>query len=128
MKIDSLFLELGYIEKSSFENTKRIKHSYTRLEEEKTQSDQPGLATSIFKQLNLFKKQENVEVKNIQRNEKRKASELELNAILSEQCVLCGDYMVDSIQCSVCKPQRFNPGNDGFKIRLDSVSNWDYIE
>ena len=24
-----------------------------------------------------------------------------LNEILSEQCVLCGDYMVDSIQCSL---------------------------
>ena len=128
IKIDQLFLELGYIEKSSFENTKKIKHAYTKIEEEKSPSDQPGLTTSIFKQLNLFKKQENVEVKNIQRNEKRKASELELNAILSEQCVLCGDYMVDSIQCSVCKPERFNPCSDGFKIRLDTASNWDYID
>jgi len=99
-----------------------------RIEEEKNQSDFPGVASNIFKQFTKFKRQDNIDDKNVLKNEKRREAELELNAILSEQCVLCGDYMVDSIQCSVCKPTSFKQNDDGFKMRLDNISNWDYID
>jgi hypothetical protein len=36
--------------------------------------------------------------------------------------------MVDSIQCSVCKTTSFKQNDDGFKMRLDNISNWDYID
>jgi len=124
VRIDKLFLELGYIEKSSFENVNKI----NRIEEEKNQSDSPLVPTNIFKQFAKFKKQDTSEDKNVLKSGKRKEAELELNAILSEQCVLCGDYMVDSIQCSVCKPEQFRQNDDGFKIRLNNISNWNYIE
>ena len=128
VRIDKLFLELGYIEKSSFESQKKIKKDMNRIEEEKNQSDFPGVASNIFKQFTKFKRQDNIDDKNVLKNEKRREAELELNAILSEQCVLCGDYMVDSIQCSVCKPTSFKQNDDGFKMRLDNISNWDYID
>jgi hypothetical protein len=128
MKIDSLFLELGYIEKSSFENSKIVRKPMTKIEEEKTQIDIPGKASTIFNKFAIFKRQEKNDDKMINRNVKRKELELELNAILSEQCVLCGDYMVDSIQCSVCKPTKFNADADGYKICLDDSTKWDYIE
>ena len=128
VRIDKLFLELGYIEKSSFESQKKIKKDMNRIEEEKNQSDFPGVASNIFKQFTKFKRQDNIDDKNVLKNEKRREAELELNAILSEQCVLCGDYMVDSIQCSVCKTTSFKQNDDGFKMRLDNISNWDYID
>ena len=100
----------------------------TKIEEEKTQIDIPGKASTIFNKFAIFKRQEKNDDKMINRNVKRKELELELNAILSEQCVLCGDYMVDSIQCSVCKPTKFNADADGYKICLDDSTKWDYIE
>jgi len=128
VRIDKLFLELGYIEKSSFESQSKVKKNMNKIEEEKNQSDFPGVASNIFKQFAKFKRQDNIDDKNIFKNGKRKEAELELNSILSEQCVLCGDYMVDSIQCSVCKPTTFKQNDDGFKMRLNDISNWDYID
>ena len=128
VKIDKLFLELGYIEKSSYENSNRIKKNLNKIEEEKNQSESPAVTNNIFRQFNLFKRQDNSDDKSLLKNEKRKEAEIELNTILSEQCVLCGDYMVDSIQCSVCKPQSFKSSDDGYKIRLHDYSNWDYID
>ena len=127
VRIDKLFLELGYIEKSSFESQKKIKKDMNRIEEEKNQSDFPGVASNIFKQFTKFKRQDNIDDKNVLKNEKRREAELELNAILSEQCVLCGDYMVDSIQCSVCKPKSFRSNIDGNTLCNDNKSTWEYI-
>ena len=93
---------------------------------------------SIFKKLEsnieekVVKKLGTISIGNIINNcnnniKNNKLFENELNEILSEQCVLCGDYMVDSIQCSVCKPKKFKPSSDGYRIHLDVSSNWDYI-
>ena len=129
IKIDKLFLELGYIEKSSFESGKKIQKMANTIEEEKSNFDFQGKASNILKQFPFFKRQDNSEGKiTVKTNEKRKLAELELNSILSEQCILCGDYMVDSIQCSVCKPKSFKENDDGTKINLTTNSNWDYID
>ena len=41
----------------------------------------------------------------------------QLYEILSEQCVLCGDFMVDSIQCSLSQ-RKVEIDKDGFKLNL----------
>ena len=126
IKINELFLELGYIEKSSFDDVNK-KKKIAKTEEEKITTDLKGMANDILNKLK-FKKQENNDDKLNINDEKRKEIEKELNDILSEQCVLCGDYMVDSIQCSVSKPILFKPNKDGFKMNLSNPSSWDYLE
>ena len=125
IKINNLFLELGYIEKSSFDNMNKMKTM--KPEEEKNQTDFRGMANDILNKLK-FKKHEINDYKSLINNERRKEIESELNDILSEQYVLCGDYMVDSIQCSVCKQTKFKPDSDGFKMNLNNISSWDYLE
>ena len=44
---------------------------------------------------------------------------------MSEQCVLCGDYIVDSVQCSICKPSKLDL-SDGYKFEIKGYSEWDY--
>ena len=158
IRIDKLFLDLGYIKKSSYDNT-NSKKSNINQEQEKTQPELTPTTTmganmaskmadniknnlldkfSIFKKLEsnieekVVKKLGTISIGNIINNsnnniKNNKLFENELNEILSEQCVLCGDYMVDSIQCSVCKPKKFKPSSDGYRIHLDVSSNWDYI-
>ena len=126
IKINELFLELGYIEKSSFDDVNK-KKKIAKTEEEKITTDLKGMANDILNKLK-FKKQENNDDKLNINDEKRKEIEKELNDILSEQCVLCGDYMVDSIQCSVSKPILFKTNKDGFKMNLNNPSSWDYLE
>ena len=157
MKIDKLFLDLGYIKKSSYDNTISKKNT-NNPEPEKAQPElmqtttigsnmaskmADNIKNNLLDKFSIFKKLEsNIEEKvvkklgninigniiNISNNSKNnKLLENELNEILSEQCVLCGDYMVDSIQCSVCKPKKFKPSSDGYRIHLDVSSNWDYI-
>ena len=127
VKIDKLFLELGYIEKSSYESQDKAIKNKNIIEEQKNQTEIQGVTTNIFKQLSIFKRQDNSDEKNILKNQKRKEAELELSAILSEQCVLCGDYMVDSIQCSVCKPKLFKSTIDGNILCDNNKSTWEYI-
>lgn len=86
------------------------------------------MASNLFNKFSIFKKQESTDIKLIKDEGHKKFAEIELNEILSEQCVLCGDYMVDSIQCSVCKPKKFKPGLDGNRIRLDDKKEWDLID
>ena len=128
-RIDELFFDLGISKQKSFldmNNSNKI----INKEEEKKEEEQSKTNTIFNKfkfniDIPVFKKQEIVEDKTV--NDPKKLRE-ELNSILSEQCVLCGDYMVDSIQYSICKPEFMKPHNDGYKLRLKSGSSWDYIE
>ena len=158
IQIDKLFLELGYIKKSSYENINLKKNKSSIEDPEKktpelqqTTTMATNMATkmadniknNLLDKFSIFKKLEsNIEEKVVKRigtinlsniinntnnNKNTKLFEDELNEILSEQCVLCGDYMVDSIQCSVCKPKKFTASSDGFKMHIDNSNDWDYI-
>ena len=146
VRIDELFLKLGYIKKSSYENSKLKKNgANSNLEEEKNQFfDFKQLTTNAFNifsnlynkvsnsisnSISFLKKQDNGEkvIRKKFKSRDEELAEMELNEILNEQCVLCGDYMVDSIQCSVCRPNKFNPGSDGYKLNLDIKSDWNLL-
>ena len=36
--------------------------------------------------------------------------------------------MVDSIQFSICKPERLEVGSDGNKLKIPKQSNWEFIQ
>ena len=126
-RIDELFIELGISTQKCFID---VSNKIKKDEEEKKQEEQ-SKASTIFNRFKInidipgLKKQEIVEEKTVK--EPKKLRE-ELNRILSQQCVLCGDYMVDSIQCSICKPEIIKPHKDGLKIRIKNGTGWDYIQ
>ena len=84
--------------------------------------------------IKIFDKQESP-LANL-KDERIQSLKNELNNILSEQCVLCGDYMVDSIQCSLDKKRedkkeadKENAKNeDNYVINNELYnSDWDLI-
>ena len=87
------------------------------------------MSNSISNSISFLKKQDNGEkvIRKKFKSRDEEWAEMELNENLNEQCVLCGDYMVDSIQCSVCRPNKFIPGSDGYKLNLDIKSDWNLL-
>ena len=129
-RIDDLFFELGLIKQKSYSNVNNPNKIIEKEDEEKKLEEQ-NKSSNIFNKLKFnidipgFKKQEISEEKIV--GDPKKLTD-QLNSILSEQCVLCGDYMVDSVQCSICQPETINPHNDGYKMRLKINSSWDFID
>ena len=102
VKIDDLFYQLGFSKTKSFTGNKKIKREEDEIETKKQEdtierSGTTGLFNRII-DMTGFKRQEVQEKKD---SKQLKALKDELYDILSEQCVLCGDFMVDSIQCSL---------------------------
>jgi hypothetical protein len=131
VKIDDLFYRLGMSKQKLFVNYGQNKIKENKETEEKKPQEEQGVS-SIFNKfkinidLPVFKRQEAAEDKSNKASSKNLV--VELNELLSEQCVLCGDYMVDSIQFSICKPERIEAGSDGNKLRIPKQSNWEHIQ
>ena len=130
VRIDEIYFKLGGIKKRVFQFPKE--DNLARKEAEEKKLEEQNKAGRIFDKfkfnidLQFSKKQEAPENK---LNEDPKQLKIELNKLLSEQCVLCGDYMVDSVQCSICKPEIIKPNEtDKSKIRIKTLSSWKYIE
>ena len=126
VKIDSLFVELGYVEKSNFDNLIKVEKTALKIEEEKNQPESQGVASNLLNKFK-FRRVETVKEKPFHNTLKRRESEIKLNQMLSEQYILCGDYMVDSVQCSISMPTT-EKIIDGKKLRLKRTSNWEYYE
>ena len=116
-RIDELFFELGKSKQKSFimSNSKMINKEEDKKEEEQSKTNNIFNKFKLNIDIPVFKKQDVVEDKAVKDPKKLRE---ELNSILSEQCVLCGDYMVDSIQCSICKPDKMKTHDDGYKLNL----------
>ena len=129
IKIDELYFDLGMTNQKSFLSINPDKNKEKEIEEKKQQEEQciaAGFFNKIKKNLDpVFKNQE----KPVNKNTKNRQELIsQLNEILSQQCILCGDYMVDSIQCSICRPEKMEVSSDGFKIKTHNQTNWEYIE
>ena len=122
LKIDELFYELNYISERLFIDVKKKEDKEKEKEKEQTERN-PSFFSFIKEKP---KKQEETQIKNEPAHhlDKKKLKE-ELNSILSEQCVLCGDYIVDSVQCSICKPSKLDL-LDGYEFEIKGYSDWDY--
>ena len=122
LKIDELFYELNYISERLFIDIKKKEDKEKEKEKEQTERN-PSFFSFIKEKP---KKQEETHIKEEPAHniDKKKLKE-ELNSILSEQCVLCGDYIVDSVQCSICKPSKLDL-LDGYEFEIKGYSDWDY--
>jgi hypothetical protein len=105
VKIDEILYKIGYIKERAFVNKNNQKEK--EIENKKHEGKHKN------------KKMENVKKQNIP-NEKDSLMENELKEqlveILKEQCVLCGDFMVDSIQIPLKQKDYFKPDINGLKL------------
>jgi len=124
VEINQKFLDLDLLKVSAFVEKKEDKQA---AEEETQQSGKSGtFINKIFEKTGI-KKQENTPANDSNKPKDKNKIKKELNEILSKQCVLCGDYMVESIQNSICKLDTAEFINNK-KIKLEDSSGWDYIE
>ena len=129
--IDELFYELGYIDRRCFIENKNQNESDQNEEKKQQEEQQQGITSTFFNKIIEkieFKKQDVSNPDEHNGNKDPKVLKAKLNKLLSKQCVLCGDYMVDSIQCSICKPELMEAKPDKFKLKIKESNNWDYIE
>ena len=117
VEIDDLFFKLGFSKEKSFTSGKIIKKAEPEEIETKKTEDifekGKGLLNKIGN-FDIFKKKEPQEEKD---PKETKILKDRLYELLSEQCVLCGDYMVDSIQCSLSQI-KLEKDKDGLKLNM----------
>ena len=115
VEIDDLFFQLGLSKERSFTSGKILKTGETP-EPKKTED-------LIEKGAGFFNKIKNLEFlkgKEVQEEKDPKQVKMQrdkLYELLSEQCVLCGDFMVDSIQCSLSQ-RKLEKDKNGLKLNL----------
>ena len=103
LKIDKLSYDLGYIQNRIFvEKDAKISN-----EDQKKGED---------KKIINKKKNDSEEMSKIN-EESQKKLKATLDNILSRQCVLCGDFLVDSVQCSLNQRKKIVDSN-GLKLSL----------
>ena len=104
--IDKLSYDLGYIPNRVF-----VEKDTNIIKEEKKLEDKKILG--IKKKNEMEKKEENDKID----FEGKKELKETLNNVLSRQCVLCGDFLVDSVQCSLNQRKKMVDSN-GLKLSL----------
>jgi len=124
LKIDELFYDLNYTNKRLFIEVIKKDNKEKEKEKEKEQPERNGSIFGFMKD-KPKKQEENTQNKIEAPPKDKKKLKEELNLILSEQCVLCGDYIVDSVQCSICKPSKLDL-TDGYRFEIKGYSEWDY--
>ena len=123
VKIDKYFKDLGLIKESVFIE-KKNKEKKIVEEEQQKQGKSVTFINKFFDKKGA-KKQENILANDNNKNIDIIKTKEKLNEILSKQCVLCGDYVVDSIQNSICILES-PKSNKNYKIKLDDSFDWDY--
>ena len=113
VEIDNLFYQLGFSKNRAFEEKKIIIKNKDNENENKKIEEGSKKIINKLKDLTAFKKQEIQEVKDPKQIQNLKDK---LYDILSEQCVLCGDFMVDSIQCSLSQKDEYEPDKNGLRL------------
>ena len=112
VKIDKLFYELGYINRYVFkENDTEEKVEEPQIKKEETIKKIGGIFSKIkneFSNIGGIKKEDLKLIK----EQKEKSYLSALNELLSKNCVLCGNFLVDSVQCSLDDKSANEPNFD----------------
>ena len=111
VEIDKLFYQLGISKKRAFEEKNRENENDNKKKEDNSER---GRLINKINFLSTFKKQDIQEEKDPKQINILKEK---LYDILSEQCVLCGDFLVDSIQCSLSQKDKYEPDNNGLYLK-----------
>ena len=121
LRIDELFFKLGYSKKKTFIN----KNDNDQKKENEIQEKDRKRESSFFDKFINFAGLKKTENKEQKQDEALKALENELIEILSEQCILCGDFLVDSIQNSFTQKERKELEKDGITLKFEREPEFD---
>ena len=124
VKIDDLFFKLGYSIKKTFinKNDKGEENNKIITEVPEAKKKESSFFDKIINFAGIKKVEDTKETK---KDEKRKALEDELIEILSEQCILCGDFLVDSIQNSFTQKESKELEKDGVRLKFEREPEFD---
>ena len=123
VEIDKLFFELGFSKARTFIiNEKKLKEEEMKNQEETTERGVSGIFNKII-DITGFKRSDAQDKIDTQELKKKKDK---LYDILSEQCVLCGDFMVDSIQCSLSQRDEKEINQNGVRIKVPIEPDFDF--
>ena len=109
--IDKMSYDLGLISKRVFVE----KDTGNKNEDQKKGENK--LLTGLFKKLKLETNEKQKEDTQLIEEDDKKELRKVLNDYLSKQCVLCGDFLVDSVQCSLNQRKK-NVDSYGLKLTL----------
>ena len=112
VEIDELFFKLGFSNKRAFVIINN---------EKKENQNEKKKKLNILKIIDIkpnIQKQEIIEEEKEKDPKQLQALKAKLTSILSEQCILCGDFMIDSIQYSLDQKDVFKPDKNGVKLKI----------
>ena len=125
VEIDELFFKLEYSSKRIFSRKEPIikKESNDIIEEnqenisflEKEKINRPK--ASLSQKVGLKRVKNYRQINNLKKK---------LFDILSEQCVLCGDFMVDSVQYSLDQKDVFGPDDKGLSLQIEREPDFNF--
>ena len=114
VEIDDLFQKLGFSNDRIFSKVVKENENEDKLQEN-------NLSRNISKKTGHvigLKRVKNYKTIN---NLKRR-----LYGLLGEQCVLCGDFLVDSVQYTLDQKDVFKPDKNGFKLKIEKEFDFEF--
>ena len=121
VEIDNLFFELGFSKQKVFNYPNNDKIQISKTTKQDNALEKGG---TFFK----IKKIESTEVKFERKKNLRDIGKTKnrLFDLLSEQCVLCGDFIIDSIQFSLSQKDVFKPDKNGLQLKIQREKDFLY--
>ena len=124
VEIDELFFKLEYSNKKIFAKKEVIIKNESEIIEE-NQENIPFLERAIINRPKPPQKQK-IGLKRVKNYRQINNLKKKLFDLLSEQCVLCGDFMVDSVQYSLDQKDVFGPDNKGLSLLIEKEPDFEF--
>ena len=114
VQIDELFLKLEYTKERVFQG----KNSENENEDEPGEEDNNNIIRKENSQKIGNAKKKLVFLKRVKNYKQINLLKTKLFGLLSEQCPLCGDFLVDSVQFTLDQKDVFKPDKNGLRLKI----------
>ena len=123
VEIDELLFKLEYSSKKIFSK----KEPVIKKESDMNQDNQENIQFLERARINKSKPPiQKIALKRVKNYRQINNLKKKLFDILSEQCVLCGDFMVDSVQYSLDQKDVFEPDNKGLSLQIEREPDFEF--
>jgi len=122
VEIDNLFFELGFSKEKVFIDNKNDKINISKANKQDNEVEKGGTFFNKIKknELSGIKIERKKNLRNIEKTKNK------LFDLLREQCVLCGDFIIDSIQFSLSQKDVFKPDKNGKQLKIQRENEFLY--
>ena len=126
VEIDDLFFELGFSKERIFVDSplsKNLSQSIIKNQEDISTEKSSIIFFTRGKKIDNVKEKKEEELINNNISVKKSPNDIKklknhLFEILGEQCVLCGDFLIDSVQFSLSQKDVFKPDKNGKSLKI----------